>query len=195
MEKSGIARAKKKALAEEYAIYYHDESTLQLCANVVHTYAPKGKTPVLTLFDTKGYQHVCIASSICETGDLFFSVRDSSFKGEGIVQYLKELLAHTTQKILLIWDNASWHKSEETIAFLRSKEGERLWVARTPPYSPELNPDELVWANLKRVQLPNRIAKNSKELKKMAQEAMTTIQNSVELVKSFFNSKNYHFTH
>lgn len=194
MENGGTARAKKKALGENYAIYYHDESTLQRCANVVHTYAPKGKTPVLALFDTKGYQHVCIASSICATGDLFFSIRDSSFKGEGIVTYLKELLAHTTQKILLIWDNASWHKSEETVAFLRSKEGKRLWVARTPPYSPELNPDEFVWANLKRVQLPNRIAKNSKELKLMAQEAMMTIQNSVELVKSFFNSRNYYFT-
>jgi len=110
------------------------------------------------------------------------------------VTYLKELLAHTTQKILLIWDNASWHKSEETIAFLRSKEGERLWVARIPPYSPELNPAELVWANLKRVQLPNRVAKNSKELKIIAQEAMTTIQNSVELIKSFFNSRNHYFT-
>ena len=194
MENGGIARAKKKAVAEEYAIYYHDESTLQLCANVVPTYAPKGKTPVLPLFDTKGYQHVCIASSICATGDLFFSIRDSSFKGEGIVQYLKELLAHTTQKILLIWDNASWHKSDETIAFLRSTEGKRLWVACIPPYSPELNPDELVWANLKRVQLPNCVAKNSKALKKMAQEAMTTIKNSVELVKSFFNSNNYYFT-
>ena len=161
---------------------------------MVHTYAPKGKTPVLALFDTKGYQHVCIASSICATGDLFFSIRDSSFKGEGIVTYRKELLAHTTQKILLIWDNASWHKSEETVAFLRSKEGKRLWVARTPPYSPERNPNEFVWANLKRVQLPNRIAKNSKELKLMAQEAMMTSQNSVELVKSFFNSRNYYFT-
>ena len=162
---------------------------------MVHTYAPKGKTPVLALFDTKGYQHVCIASSICETGDLFFRIRDSSCKGDGIVHYLKELLAHTSRKILLIWDNASWHKSDETIAFLRSKEGERLWVARTPPYAPELNPDALVWANLKRVQLPNRVAKNSKALKQMAQKAMTIIQNSVELVKSFFNSQNYHFTY
>ena len=89
---------------------------------------------MLALFDTKGYQHVCIASSICETGDLFFSIQDFSFKGDGIVNYLKELLAHTSRKILLVWDNASWHKSDETIAFLRSKEGERLWVARTLPH-------------------------------------------------------------
>ena len=194
MAHRNLARVKKKALAEGYAIYYHDEATLQPCANVVPTYAPKGKTPELALFDTKGYQHVCLASSICATGDMFFRIRDSSFKGAGIVEYLQELLAHTTRKILLIWDNASWHKSAETVAFLRSEAGKRLWVARTPPYSPELNPDELVWANLKRVQLPNRVVKNSSALKKIAQEALTIIQNSVELVKFFFNSENYYFT-
>ena len=195
MEGRGPAGAKKKALAEDYVIYYHDEATLQPAANVVCTYAPKGQTPVLALHDTKGYQHVCLASSICTTGELFFRIRDTSFKGEGIVAYLKELLASTARKILLIWDNASWHKSAETLAFLRSEEGQRLWVARTPPYAPELNPDELVWAHLKRVLLPNRVVKNAKELKVMAQQAMTTIQNSTELVKSFFNSQNYHFTH
>ena len=67
----------------------------------------------------------------------------------------------------------------------------RLWVANTPPYSPEFNPDELVWANLKRVQIPNRVAKNVKELKGIAQKGMDEIQKSVELVKSFFNTTNF----
>ena len=167
---------------------------MQLCANIVKTYAPKGKTPILNLQDTKGYQYVCLASSISEDGKMFFDIRDSSFKGKGIIEYLKKLLQSTSRKILLIWDNASWHKSAETIAFLNSELGKRLWVANTPPYSPEFNPDELIWANLKRVQIPNRIAKNVKELKIIANEGMTTIQNSVELIKSFFNYQNFYFT-
>jgi len=60
---------------------------------VVCTYAPKGQTPVLALHDTKGYQHVCLASSICATGELFFRIRDTSFKGEGIVAYLNRTYA------------------------------------------------------------------------------------------------------
>jgi transposase len=194
MENRGFASIKKNAIDEDYEIYYHDESTLQLCANVVKTYAPKGKTPVLALYDTKGYQHVCIASSISANGKMFFDIRENSFKGNGIIDYLIKLLESTTRKILLIWDNATWHKSEETIAFLNSEIGKRLWVAHTPPYSPEFNPDELVWANLKRVQIPNRIAKNVKELKIIAKEGMSNIQNSVTLVKSFFNYQNFYFT-
>lgn len=181
-------------MEEDYEIYYHDESTLQLCANIVKTYAPKGQTPILELHDTKGYQYVCIASSISADGKMFFDVRESSFKGSGIVDYLKKLLESTTRKILLIGDNASWHKSEETIDFLNSEIGKRLWVAHTPPYSPEFNPDELVWANLKRVQLPNRTVKNIKELKVIAHEGMSVIQNSIELVKSFFNNENFYIT-
>jgi transposase len=181
---------KKKAIEQDYDIYYHDESTLQLCANVVKTYSPRGETPILPLYDTKGYQYVCIASSINAEGKLFYEIRDNSFKGEGIIEYLKNLLKTTTRKILLIWDNATWHKSQNVIDFLNTELGKRLWVANTPPYSPECNPDELVWANLKKVQIPNSVAKNIKELKEIAHKGMTKIQNSIELVKSFFYKQN-----
>lgn len=148
----------------------------------------------MALHDTKGYQYVCIASSISEAGKLFYQIRDNSFKGEGIIEYLKSLLATTDRKILLIWDNAKWHKSQNVIDFLNTELGKRLWVANTPPYSPECNPDELVWANLKKVQIPNRVAKNVKELKIIAHKGMSKIQESVELVQSFFNSENFYFT-
>jgi transposase len=192
--KEELPALKKKAIEEDYEIRFHDEATLQLCANVIKTYSPRGQTPTLALYDTKGYQYVCLASSISECGKMFFQIRDNSFKGEGIIQYLKDLLASTNKKILLIWDNATWHKSQEVKDFLNTEEGKRLWVAQIPPYSPEFNPDELVWANLKRVQIPNRVAKNVNELRNIAHQGMLNIQESVNLVKSFFNKKNFHFT-
>ena len=194
MANRGLSSFKKKALEENYEIYYHDESTLQLCANVVKTYAPKGETPIIAMQDTKGYQYVCLASSVSEQGKIFFDIRSNSFKGEGIINYLTKLLESTSGKILLIWDNASWHKSQEVKDFLKTELGNRLWVAHTPPYSPELNPDELVWSCLKKVLLPNKTAKNIEELKNMAQKAMTIIQESATLVKSFFNMENFYFT-
>ena len=192
-QKEDLPTLKKKAIEEDYDIYYHDEATVQLCANVIKTYSLRGKTPILALHDTKGYQYVCLASSISVSGKMFFRIRDNSFKGEGIIQYLKDLLASTKRKILLIWDNAPWHKSQEVKDFLNTEEGKRLWVAQIPPYSPEFNPDEHVWANLKRVQIPNRVAKNVKELKAIAHSGMINIQESVDLVKSFFNKDNFYF--
>jgi transposase len=194
LERGGLGKSKKKAVEGDYEIYFQDESTLQLCNNIVKTYSPRGETPILELRDTKGYQYVCIASAISEAGKMFYQIRDNSFKGTGIIGFLKDLLAFASRKVLLIWDNASWHKSEEVKDFLNTDLGKMLWVSNTPPYSPEFNPDELVWANLKRVQIPNRLAKNVKELKDIAHEGMIKIQNSIELVKSFFNSENFHFT-
>lgn len=193
MAERRFTRHKKKAIAEDYEIYFHDESTVQPCSNIVKTYSFRGETPVLALNETKGYQYVCVASSISETGKMFFQIRDNSFKGAGIIAYLSALLKTTHKKILLIWDNASWHKSQEVKDFLNSVEGKRLWVAQIPPYSPEFNPDELVWANLKRVQIPNRVVKNVKELKGIVNEGMIKIQESTELVLSFFNKDNFHF--
>jgi len=113
---------------------------------------------------------VCVASAISELGRMFYQVRDQSFKEDGIIEFLKGLLAFSTRKVLLIWDNASWHKSQKVKDFLNTELGQRLWIANTPPYSPEFNPDELVWANLKRVQIPNRFAKKCQRTKNDRQQ-------------------------
>lgn len=194
MEKRRFTRLEKKALAEDYDIYYHDESTVQLCANIVKTYAPKGKTPVLELHDTKGYQYVCLASSISPEGKMYYEMRNKGFKGAEIVEYLKGLLQTTDRKIMLIWDNATWHKSEEVKNFLISETGKRLWVANTPPYSPEFNPSELIWANLKFVQIANTCAKNITQLKEIVAKGMDFIADKIAIIKAFFNFKNYYFT-
>jgi len=48
---------------------------------------------------------------------------------------------------VVIMDNASFHKSQKTIDLIESV-GCR--VIFSPPYSPDLNPIEKFWANLKR---------------------------------------------
>lgn len=185
---------KEKAAKEDYEIFFHDESTLQLCANVVTTYSPRGQTPIIGSVDTKGYQYVCLASSISQAGQLFFQINDTAFKGVDIVAYLLALLKTTTNKIMLIWDNASCHKAKEVQEFLNTTEGKRVWLARLPPYSPELNPDELVWARLKKVEMANSVAKNLQELKNKAEKALQKIQQATEFIKNCFNDKNFNFT-
>jgi transposase len=46
--------------------------------------------------------------------------------------------------ILLVWDNASWHKSTEIREWL-SKTEHKIHLLAFPPYAPELNPQEHVW--------------------------------------------------
>jgi transposase len=46
-----------------------------------------------------------------------------------------------------LMDNASFHKSEKTRSIIESANCTLLFL---PPYSPDLNPVEKVWANLKK---------------------------------------------
>ncbi len=48
------------------------------------------------------------------------------------------------KKIVLFWDNAKYHKSEEMKEFLRTTK-HNFVLKNFPPYSPELNPQEHVW--------------------------------------------------
>ena len=48
---------------------------------------------------------------------------------------------------VLILDNASFHKSKTTIEMIKKAKCEVLFL---PPYSPDLNPIEKYWANMKR---------------------------------------------
>jgi transposase len=48
---------------------------------------------------------------------------------------------------VIVMDNASFHKSEKTKSIIESAKCTLLFL---PPYSPDLNPIERVWANLKK---------------------------------------------
>lgn len=47
-------------------------------------------------------------------------------------------------KIVIIWDNAIWHKSLKIKSFL-SETKHKLHLITLPPYAPDLNPQENVW--------------------------------------------------
>lgn len=48
------------------------------------------------------------------------------------------------KKIVLLWDNAPWHRSKEIRAWL-AKTKQNIFLIGFPHYAPELNPQEHVW--------------------------------------------------
>jgi transposase len=61
--------------------------------------------------------------------------------------WLKEhLVPYLTTRKVVIMDNAPWHKGEEIEEIITSTGAKLIFL---PPYSPDLNPIEHAWANLK----------------------------------------------
>jgi transposase len=79
--------------------------------------------------------------------------------GETTVKFLKKLArVYKDKKIFLIWDGATWHKCKEIREHLKTTDQFELF--NFPPYSPEFNPQEHVWKNLRQNVTHNRLEKD-----------------------------------
>jgi len=98
------------------------------------------------------------------------------------IQFLEYLLVEQfpTHKIILVLDNASYHKSKASLAALSLFEP-RVRVFWLPKYCPNLNPIERFWRHLKDLASANKL-----------DLAMENLLNRIEAVLSFQNSENHH---
>lgn len=98
-----------------------------------------------------------------------------------LIEILGELLKKR-RKVLLLLDNARWHKGQLVKKFLSEKRG-RIKLVNFPPYSPELNPVEQCWREIKK-KISNKFYNNTEEMKE-------ELNNSIE--KTIFINKFYQY--
>ena len=72
--------------------------------------------------------------------EIFFSVNSHDREGSDTIVFLRRLLKEMDgQKFLIVWDNASMHKSKNMKRFL-VRNRSTIITELLPPYAPELNP-------------------------------------------------------
>jgi len=106
------------------------------------------------------------------------------------IDFLEELLVknYSTGRVVLVMDNASYHKSASALAALSLFEHRVIFVW-LPPYCSDLNPIERFWRHLKDHACANKLQDNIEAVMKNAE----TIMNSQNLPASdlrFLLSKN-----
>lgn len=149
------------------------------------TYAPKGKTPVITI-STEISARLYLASAIGVQGEMHYMIRNKPFDSAAIIEFLKDLMDRFERKLLIIWDGASIHSSKEVKAFLDTIPEQQLYLVKQPHYAPELNADEQVWAYLKNFKLKNSCIRNVNELFPKIKNALDCLKKNTGLVASFF---------
>ncbi|MGH3909018.1 MAG: transposase [Pseudonocardiaceae bacterium] len=87
--------------------------------------------------------------------------------------------------VFLVVDGASAHTANIVKDYVLSTE-HRFRLFFLPPYSPELNPDEWVWKNVKHDQIKRAVPMSKSHLWTLAQEALLRLQKIPEIVGSFF---------
>jgi putative transposase len=77
------------------------------------------------------------------------------------IEFLEELLVknYPTGRVVLVMDNASYHKSASALAALSLFE-HRVMLVWLPPYCSDLNPIERFWRHLKDLACANKLQDN-----------------------------------
>ena len=177
-------KIRAEAKEAKATVYFGDEAGMRSDFHAGTTWGAKGETPVVR---STGKRHsLNMISAISPRGDLRFMVVKGGVGAKVFIRFLKRLIKNSTRPIFLILDRHPAHVAKMTQQFVATVK-KRLKLFFLPPYSPELNPDEYVWNNLKNT-LGRKITTHAEEMKARVISHLRALQKNPEKVKSFFKS-------
>lgn len=171
------------AKAERATIYFADEAGIRSDYHAGTTWAPVGRTPIVK---ATGARHsLNMISAVTAQGLLRFATYTGSFTAATFIDFCKRLLHDTDGPVYLVVDGHPTHKAKTVKAFVAATDG-RLKLFVLPAYSPQLNPDEWVWKNVKHDRVGRTSVTDAEQFKAKTIAALRRLQKMPHLVRGFF---------
>lgn len=172
------------------AIHWGDEMGVRSDHQTGTTYALKGQTPAVPGTGQRfGFN---VISSITNRGDLAFMVFEGRFTADVYLQFLKRLVRQAKGMVFLIVDRHPVHRSRKVKGWLE-EHADEIRQLFLPPYSPELNPDELLNHDVKANAVGRKRARTKDELKKNVRSHLRSRQARPEIIASLFKEKHVRY--
>ena len=133
-----------------------------------------------------------LVSAVTNRGELRWMVLDGAVTAESLLRFLGRLVRDVDRKLFLILDRLPVHRSAKVRAWLAGREAE-IEVFHLPGYSPELNPDEGVNADLKSAVTRQGPARTRAQLKRAVVGHMRRLSKLPDRVRSFFGHKTFRY--
>jgi transposase len=187
-EKYPAIRARAKRDGAE--IHWGDEMGLRSDQQAGRSWGRRGQTPVIP---STGRRFGCnMISTITNRGRLYFMVFKERFTARVFLRFLKRLRRQVGRKVVLIVDEHPVHKAGETARWLKSQEA-NLRMYFLPPYSPELNPDEMLNQDVKTNAVGRRRAIDQADLIANVRGYLRSTQKMPHVVRSYFQEKHVRY--
>jgi len=173
-----------KRLAEEKQalLLFGDEVSFAQWGSLGYTWALKGHSPVVkTTGKRKGYKVWGLIEFF--SGRFFYHGQQERFVSEGYQAFLAQILAQTSQHLILIQDGAKYHTSQSTRAFFAAHQ-DRLTVFQLPSYSPDYNPIEFLWKKMKQRATHNQYFPEFQKLVDAVDDGLAYFASHVAEIKS-----------
>ncbi|MGH3815577.1 MAG: IS630 family transposase [Pseudonocardiaceae bacterium] len=175
-----IAKQAKKIGA---TVYFCDEAGIRSDYHAGTTWGAIGATPVVK--STGARFSLNMISAVTAKGLLRFSTFTGSLTADKFIEFCTRLLHDTDGPVFLVLDGHPVHRAKKVKAFAASTHG-RLRLFQLPGYSPQLNPDEWVWKNLKHDRVGRSGITGPEQFKALAVGALRRLQQMPHIVRGFF---------
>jgi len=154
------------------------------------SYAPRGRTPVVRVCRTRIKPSPITAAA--NKGELRWMIVDGAVNAPTFLRFLERLIRDARGKVFLIVDRLEAHRARLVRDWLEAHRSE-IEVHYLPSYSPELNPDEGVNADLKQA-LPRREPARSKEqLRRVADRHMRSLSRRPQRIRGIFQHPQFRY--
>jgi transposase len=167
-------------------LLFGDEASFAQWGSLASTWAPREQQPVVKTGGKRKGAKVFGLIDYC-TGRVFAQGHAGRFNAASYCTFLEGVLAQTTQPIILIQDGARYHTAAKTKAFF-AQHAARLTVQQLPSYSPDYNPIEHLWRNIKRHNTHNRYFPEFSDLTTAVEAALTHFQQHPHEVKQLMGT-------
>jgi transposase len=154
------------------------------------TYGLCGQTPVVP---GTGQRFGCnLISAITNRGHVCFSVFREQFDADVFLTFLARLVQHAQRRVFLIVDRHPVHRSKKVRVWLEEHANE-IQIFLLPPYSPELNPDEMLNNDVKTNALGRRRPRTQDELIDNVREYLSKRCRQPQVVKRYFQESHVRY--
>lgn len=138
-------------------ILFTDEAGFNIDPTVAARWAPRGRQPKLPTNGQK--QHISVVGAISRDRSYFHFKIAKTVDSAVFCEFLRELHQRFRgfRRIYLVLDNVSFHRSQRTRQFAQQLTAPSVILVHQPPYSPDLNPIEPVWREIRARHTHNRV--------------------------------------
>jgi transposase len=176
-----------RAKAEGAEVHWADETALVNTDVRGHAALPqraKHRSPVTMAVG--GTRHkLSMISSVNNRGKAHWMIIDANFDAAKFIEFLTHLHRQVGKKVFVIVDNLRVHHSKIVKAWQQAN-NEKVELFYLPSYSPELNPDERLNADLKHAIGTKVPVRTKTKLREATEAHMQRIQSEPERVIAYF---------
>ncbi len=171
-------------------IFWGDETGLRSDDVRGRSYAPRGRTPVVRVCHRRA--GLSLLSAVSNKGELRWMVLDGAVKAPALIRFLERLIRDAGRKVFLILDRLPVHRAQPVRDWLAEHRAE-IEVFHLPAYSPDLNPDEGVHADLKQAVTREAPARDKQQLKRAVIGHMRRLAKLPKRIRSIFRHPQFRY--